>query len=83
MAGEELNAVKEELRLVREHCKDLDRSRDYALDQITETRKILRLTEIRSKIYETDYETESEDLVEAETRLRATCAENDRLFQEK
>ena len=79
----ELKAVKEKLRLAQVHGKSVEQSRDNALEQSSRTKDILHVTEMNSKIYEIEYKYWSNKLVEAEIRLRATRAENHRLFQAK
>ena len=70
--------AKEELRLTQERGRSMVQGRDKPLDDLTETKDILRITEITSKIYEIEYKSGRQELSRGENRLRATRAANHR-----
>lgn len=80
---DELKTVNEDLRLARGYGKSVERSRDKALENLSEKMELLRITKLTSKIYEVEYKSVRQELGEAELRLQAIRAENHRFLLEK
>ena len=74
----ELKTAQDELCVAQDYGKSMKQSRDEALEDLTEMRKILRITEFTSKVYEIEYKSGRQELGEAEMRLQTTREENHR-----
>ena len=80
---EELKTIKGESKALKEELAMATKSRDEVLDELTETKKIVNLSEIHAKTYKIGYKSAANDLGEAKIRLRDTRAQNNRFLQEK
>lgn len=72
--------AQEQLCQAQDHGESMKESHDKALEDLAETKEVLRVTEILSKIYEIEYKSARQELGEAEVRLQTTRDENHRSF---